>query len=234
MSLEFTCRECRTELRVDDKDVEKKVRCPKCGMIQACPGNRRRKSSEPEITQETEKQQGYDRETAYLPNASITNKQDDPATGNTWLLKTTDNSVYGPVDQATLREWTTQGRVSSQCLVRRVTATHWQSALAQFPDLAHLTPKNVRPLPLENRSNTAEIVQIPSRRNNHAIWILLCALIGLFGGTPLFSLGAVIWGSLELLKIKKGHVKRTNRTMIIWGIVLGSLKLLENIVADLP
>lgn len=226
MPVEFSCHECQTELRVDEQDIQKKVRCPKCGMIQVCPGAQKRNSRETTSSQEIEALPTYDRETAYLPTASVAVNPTESPLENAWLLKTPDDSTYGPVDQATLVEWAKQGRVSSQCLVRRQVDAHWQSALSLLPNLADLKPKSTSPQSQANGSNRQDTIDLTTPRENHGTWILICSLFGFFGSIALLSLAAIIWGSLELVNIKNGSAKRNNKVFIIVGIVFGGLTLL--------
>lgn len=234
MPVEFSCHECQTELRVDDQDIQKKVRCPKCGMIQFCPGAQQRKSRKTNRSQEIEGLPNTDRKTAYLPTASIAEKSTESQLGNAWLLKTPDDSTYGPVDQATLVEWAKQGRVSSQCLVRREADAHWQSALSLLPNLADLKPGSIPPQPRTDSSKMPDAIDLASPRENHGAWILICSLIGFFGSVALFSLVAIIWGCLELLNIKNGNAKTNNKAFIICGIVFGGLQLLGKTINDSP
>ncbi len=226
MPVEFSCHECQTVLRVDDQDIQKKVRCPKCGMIQVCPGAQQRNSRTTNSVQEIEGLPNYDRKTAYLPTASLAEKSTESQLGNAWLLKTPDDSTYGPVDQATLVEWAKQGRVSSQCLVRREADAHWQSALSLMPNLADLKPRSIPPQPRADSSTMPHTIDPTSLRENHGTWILICSLLGFFGSVDWLSLVVIIWGPFELLNIKNGNAKSNNKALILCGIVFGGLRLL--------
>ena len=234
MPVEFSCHECQTKLRVDDQDIQKKVRCPKCGMIQFCPNAQQRNSREPQSSQEIEGLPNYDRKTAYLPTASVAEKSTESQLENAWLLKTPDDSTYGPVDQATLVEWAKQGRVSSQCLVRREADAHWQSALSLMPNLADLKPRSIPPQPRADGSTMPHTIDPASPRENHGTWIFICSLFGFFGPAVLLSLVAIIWGPFELLNIKNGNAKSNNKAFIICGIMLGGFKLLEMTIHGSP
>ena len=220
MTIEFTCKECRTELRLDKRDANQKVRCPHCGMIQTGPGWQPNSRS----TNDGEQKTAYaDQETAYLGNPQIVEQSNATSAAEEWLLKTPDEKIYGPVTRQTLDEWTEQGRVSPSCFLKRRGETEWKNADALVPQVAerrtlyHESPSISPSAPLRSSGT----LRRRATRPNRGIWILVCALIGFFNLNEVFSLIAIIWGSLELKAISEGSVEKRQSAMIVWGIVLG-------------
>ena len=52
-----------------------------------------------------------------------------------WYLKTDDGELYGPVDEAELREWIDEGRIDHECQLLQVGWKQWQWADEVFPEL---------------------------------------------------------------------------------------------------
>ena len=51
------------------------------------------------------------------------------------MLQIPEGSTYGPVDRKTLDNWVREGRVSSDCRLRRVPEDSWYSSLVDYPML---------------------------------------------------------------------------------------------------
>lgn len=125
-----------------------------------------------------------------------------------------DGREYGPVDLATLQQWTREGRVTPGMRVWNSRAGNWLLAeqiaeLAPFFGVASAaTPPPVVPVP----------PPVAPRTNTLAVWSFSLALIGLFCcGCP--SIPAIVLGAVSLAQIDTR--REGGRGLAIAGIVLG-------------
>lgn len=229
MSIEFTCKECQTELRLDEKDANQKVRCPHCGMIQTSPNWQ---VGGPLDGKGEQKTVYSDQETAYLGTPQVIEQPDVATAVKEWLLKTPDEKIYGPVTRKTLEEWTDQGRVSPSCFIKQQDGIQWQRAEAVMPQVTelksinHRTPSSIStPPPPPPRIGAERIIGRRETRPNRGFWILICALVGFFSLNQVLSLIAIVWGLIELKAISEGSVEKKQMAMIVWAIILGAIEI---------
>jgi hypothetical protein len=108
-----------------------------------------------------------------------------------------DQKVYGPVDEAELRRWITEGRLNGQSQIQPEGATDWRalSSLPEFADVfaAKATPPplaSVPPPPGNAGALTTEILSRPAQLQigrcvSQALALLTANAGLLFGGTSL-------------------------------------------------
>ena len=125
-----------------------------------------------------------------------------------------DGREYGPVDLATLQQWTREGRVARAVRVWDSRAGNWLLAeqiaeLAPFFGVASAaTPPPVVPVP----------PPVAPRTNTLAVWSFSLALIGLYCcGCP--SIPAIVLGAVSLAQIDTR--RECGRGLAIAGIVIG-------------
>lgn len=128
-----------------------------------------------------------------------------------------DGGEYGPVDLATLREWTRQHRVSTSTKVWDSRTGNWQPA-TQIPELAEAL--GIAPEPPVFRPT----MSIPAPRTNTlAVWSLSLAIVGL-SCCGCSSFLAIIFGAISLSQIKER--REGGRGLAIAGIAIGIFSIL--------
>ena len=241
MAVVFPCCQCKSELRIDEKDRGKKARCPRCGMIQPVEASEWELEKEPDPERPDESIDDPDnQETIYRPsppnllsgNADIGTTLEANSASVGYEMKTPDGSVYGPVDRTELDQWAEHGRVSSQCLVRVEGKTFWQSALNLYPQLSDLQLRPESPNALSsNRSSLSNpgiriVDSVTDMRPNNGTSIFLLALLGLCTAfLPIASIVAFLWGARELNAIGQGTADSKNRLVVQLAVLLAVIGL---------
>jgi hypothetical protein len=225
-------------LRIDEQDAGKKVRCPQCGMIQAVTTDA---AADPDAAgpwSGTAPDAGipdFERETVYRApdeHQPVVLGEPQPAgsmdRGSTelWYLKTPDGTVYGPAPRAVLNQWSGEGRISAECLIRRDDHSHWQSAVTLFPGLMRLaaTRKKVEPSAGQQTPvrRPMAVAGPTGLQPNRGLPILVLAVVGfMMPFFPVFSLIALIWAHQERRRIETGQVSDHSRWRVDVGYFAG-------------
>ena len=204
MTVEFTCRDCQTTLRVGDEHIGKKARCPSCGSIQDVVSSSQQASDESQ-------------------------SESSSYQGERWLMRTPDGNEYGPVEKIELDQWVREGRISAHCSLRQENQSQWNPASLVFPSLASATSA---PSPQVSSSGNpfaspmqVERVKYPHSRgfsrDHNGVTIMVLGIVGFFCFG--IVLGPVAWamGASELKAIKRGEVNPDGQGMVTAGYVLG-------------
>lgn len=209
MTVEFSCRECQTTLRVADEHIGKKARCPSCGSIQDVVG-----SSQQTPEESAPQSSGYQSER--------------------WLMRTPDGDEYGPVEKTELDQWMHEGRISAHCSLRQEKHSQWNPAALVYPNLA--TASSAPSPQLSSSGNPfAAPMQQPQRthyhrstfrRSHNGVTVLVLGILSLVIGWFCMVgviLGPIAWamGSSELSALKRGEIDPDAHGMIMAGYVLG-------------
>jgi len=127
MPIEVSCGACQHQIRVPDKYAGKKVKCPKCEATIAVPAG----ASQATPVQPTP----TPAKPAPAPVRSRPAAQVPQAAAPGWFMKAADGQEYGPVDQAQLDRWVTEGRIDDNCQLLREDWDQWRWAQEIFPQL---------------------------------------------------------------------------------------------------
>ena len=207
MTVEFSCRDCQTTLRVADEHIGKKARCPSCGSIQDVVGQQDDSSAE----------------SGSKPIGELPER---------WLMRTPDGNEYGPVPKNELDQWMREGRVSAQCSLRQENQSQWNPASLVYPNLASATSA---PSPQISSSGNpfAAPMQQPHRqtyqprrtytRAHNGVTVLVLGILALVFPCIGIILGPIAWamGSSELGALKRGEIDPDAHGIIMAGYVLG-------------
>ena len=133
MSIEVRCGACQHQIRVPDKYAGKKVKCPSCEATIAVPAG----ASQATPVQPTPAPAATrPKAAAPMPQAVAPTSQ---ASAPGWFMKTADGQEYGPIDQAQLDRWITEGRIDDSCQLLREDWDQWYWAQEIYPQLAPAT-----------------------------------------------------------------------------------------------
>lgn len=125
-----------------------------------------------------------------------------------------DGREYGPVDLATLQQWTREGRVARTMRVWDSRADNWLPAeqIAELAPLFGAAPPVAPPLV------TPLTPPVASRTNALAVWSFSLAMVSLCC-CGCFSLPAIILGAVSLARMNPRY--EGGRGLAIAGIVIG-------------
>lgn len=126
-----------------------------------------------------------------------------------------DQKEYGPISEAQLRQWITDGRANAQSKVKAEGSTDWKF-LADFPEFA-VVPKSSAPQPLTDTTTT-----IASKTSGMAITSLVLGILGLFtcGLTSLFGL---ILGIIAMVKVKNSGGRLSGNGLALAGVIVSGI-----------
>ena len=180
MPIEFTCTQCQTVLRVDDRNRGKYARCPTCQALVTIPASSMASGFEP---------RGADRP----GGGSAASGGAIPPTGSDrWLLRTSSGDLYGPVRFAELQQWWAENRIAPEFEVQAAGSVHWQPA-GEFLGGAAAKPA---------AAGQVWVGSPEYREQDNSTLALILAAIGLF----VFPLAviALIIALVDLNGIKRG------------------------------
>lgn len=208
MTIEFSCRDCQTTLRVGDEHAGKKARCPNCGSIQDVSG--------PSVIS--------------MGNES---NENSAHSSDRWFMKIPDGSEFGPVAKQELDQWMREGRISLQCSLRMESDSQWKPASSLYPGLSNTNSINysapasqpaanpfAAPMTTEHPSFTGRAIQY--RQHNGVavlvLGILSCCICGLG-----LIMGPIAWamGNTELGAVRRREVDPGAHGIIMGGYVCG-------------
>ncbi len=137
-----------------------------------------------------------------------------------------DQREYGPVSEAQVREWITQGRANAQTKLQPVGLTEWKP-LADFPEFAEALRASAPPPPrppipgiLAPMAGAAQ-----PKTSGLAITSLVLGVLGLFtcGATALVGL---VLGIVAMVKIEKSQGQMGGKGVALAGTIVSGVFLL--------
>ena len=196
MAIQTTCAGCGAQLSVDGTHAGRSAQCPQCGQVYVVPN-------------------ADDGSASDIPNDS----ESQPATG-LWQLKTPEGKTYGPVNRATLDQWTTEGRVSSECMIRG--DGDWCSAEQIYPELK--PPPIEKGNPFAAGQETATAPGGPGFREPHRGPLILgLGIAGFLVPCPVLSTMAWFMGNTDLRKMQLGRMDTSGYSLTQAGRVFGMI-----------
>jgi len=122
-----------------------------------------------------------------------------------------DQKQYGPIAEAQLRQWITEGRVNTQSQAQAEGATDWKG-LSDFPEFQDLL-KSAAPPPLPTAA---------PKTSGLAVTSLVLGVLGLFtcGLTALFGL---ILGIIAMVKVKNSGGKLSGNGLALAGVIVSAV-----------
>ena len=128
-----------------------------------------------------------------------------------------DETEYGPVEQAQIRDWLVEGRMDGNSQVRSANSEDW-SPLSGHPELRELLAPS-RSTPLPTPSSQADVKHYAPHRGT---MILTFGILGIACCFP-FGIAAWIMGNTDLPQIEAGMMdpsgKGTTNAGRICGII---------------
>jgi hypothetical protein len=150
-----------------------------------------------------------------------------------WHMRTPEGQTYGPVTRDELDRWSTQGRLSADCLVAQAAAGPWEPATTYFPNLPRPAPPPAPPAP---KFQPASPFSPPAPANDANPYrsgqyeqphrgglILVLGIVGIVMGCPIFSLMAWVMGSGDLREMRAGRMDRSGEGLTQAGQLLGMI-----------
>jgi hypothetical protein len=127
-----------------------------------------------------------------------------------------DQQEYGPVSAEQIRQWITEGRLSSQSLLQMEGETNFRP-LTSFPEFASMVqaPAPIAPLAMPAQAPKTNTMALTAM----IMGILSVVLVWCCYGIP-FNLCALIFGIIGMVQIKNSPVPQKGKGMAIAGIVL--------------
>lgn len=214
--MQIICSKCRAVLNIDESSVGAQVRCPKCDFVVDVEENRGaedRNSEKNQASQENVHRKQLDatpHQMTPMGNDSpeeIPQKTQDVEENLAWYLRVPEGTEFGPINSEQLDIWVSQGRVSSDCLVRS-NSSDWQCANLVYPMLND--EGNV-----PQRTKTVRSSIEPHR----GTLILGLAIAGCF--VPFLSLWPAALGTRDLRLMSQGKMDRSGDAMTRSGQAIG-------------
>ena len=203
MAIETICKGCARKLRVGDEFAGRKARCPHCKTIYTVPAAG----------------VGLDAST-------------EPASdsGDKWLLRTKDGSVYGPVSKPELDGWVNDGRLDTTSQLQLEGEATWRQATEIYPALIPKPAPSDSPFSIDTGSpaqgpnpysspRTAGPM-VRAVRPHRGGMILMFGVLG-FACCQIFSIVAWVMGHADLKEIKAGRMDPEGRGLTQAGMIIG-------------
>ena len=224
MAIESRCGGCGIKLQVADEHAGKQARCPECGHLYVV-------GDDPDA----ENHEEYVAEIAEPPSV---NAAAEPEEAANWYVKTPEGQIYGPVSRIELEKWTTEGRVSYDCKLRKTTNAEWQPAWQEFsalkpPDRVFDSPNPFSTPPnasTESVYRKASVSRGNYKEAHRGVPILILGIAS-FAFCPLAGIPAWIMGSADLQKMKVGIMDPEGKTLTTIGMVIGIVMVVINVLA---
>ncbi len=203
MAIETICKGCARKLRVGDEFAGRKARCPHCKTIYTVPAS------------------GAGLDASWQPAESI---------GDSWLLRTKDGAVYGPVPRSELDGWAREGRLDADSQIRKESEENWRRASELYPSLSPASASSVNPFASEPTfsadaaspyvSPRATVNPMLGFRPHRGGLILTLSLLG-FACCQFFSVAAWIMGHADMKEINAGRMDPAGRGLTQAGMIIG-------------
>jgi len=212
MPIDTVCPQCNTQLTVSDDMVEQDVRCPRCDRIFAV------ESTQPLLLEsagvaDTCSEKGVTHGDERADGESSGDRQEKSIeTPPSWLLRTPEGNQYGPVDQATLDHWVSQGRVADDCRLREVNSDTWEPAGKLYPMLID----EGNPFVTQSGINTTGNLEPHRGRVVLSIALAGCVI-------PFVSVLAAIMGTSDLRRMELRKMARKGESLTRAGQVIGTV-----------
>jgi type II secretory pathway pseudopilin PulG len=135
-----------------------------------------------------------------------------------------DKKEYGPVSEAQVREWITQGRANAQTKLQPAGGTEWKP-LAEFPEFAETLKASSAPRPPTPGMVAPTAAAAPAKTSGLAISSLVLGVLGLFtcGATALVGL---VLGIVAMVKIEKSKGQVGGKGLALAGTIVSGVFLL--------
>ncbi len=208
MSIESNCPGCSTQLRVGEEHAGRQARCPQCGVVYTVPQPEETQLDAPHSTQYPSPSR---------PPQTRASAQTTAASAS-WYLQTPEGQTYGPVAQAEMDRWTSEGRVSADCLIRDSDTAPWRSAAEVYPTLAIVSPA-VSPFAAQPTAAASTVYVEPHR----AGVVFVLGLLSWVISCPVLSVVAWVMGTNDLKKMEAGRMDREGLGLTQAGRILGMI-----------
>lgn len=203
MAIETICKGCARKLSVGDEFAGRKARCPHCKTIYTVP------------------ESGTGLDASSHPAAG---------TGGSWLLRTKDGAVYGPVSKSELDGWVREGRIDADAQIRKENEETWRRASETYPSLIPAAAPNANPFAGEptfsaEGDNPYVSPRVTGRpilgyRPHRGGLILTLSILG-FACCQLFSVAAWVMGHADMREINAGRMDPAGRGLTQAGMIIG-------------
>jgi len=203
MAIETICKGCARKLRVGDEFAGRKARCPHCKTTYTVPAS------------------GAGLDASSQPVVGIS---------GTWLLRTEDGAVYGPVPKSELDGWVRDGRLDVASQVRQEGEESWRQATELYPSLMPMAAANASPFASEptfsaqaaNPYTSPRVAGYTARqfRPHRGGLVLTLSLLG-FACCQFLSIAAWIMGYTDMKEINAGRMDPAGRGLTQAGMIIG-------------
>lgn len=242
--IETDCPGCARRLRVAEEFAGRQARCPICSHIYTVPS-----AQAPVGAAAAAESNSFGPLDAAFAAQPVSPAASPAAVEPVdWWLRTPEGVSYGPVTRSAMNRWVSEGRVTSDCMLRNAESA-WEPADRRYPKLRETSPAGI-PISPANRSiqydgsqygpapystapsaalSTASPIQgvaierpsyqAPHRGTN----ILIMAIIGLVMGCPVLSIVAWVMGSSDLREINAGRMDREGLATTKAGYLIGMI-----------
>ena len=236
MPIETDCPGCARRLRVDEAYAGRQARCPICSQIYTVPLAAAPQAAAPVGAAA---QSGYASSYGPSSNASAVAPSAYSPSGDTanWWLRTPEGKSYGPVAKVVMNGWVAEGRVTSDCMLRRADAA-WEPADRHYPNLREKSSSlPIQPYggaasaPPLAQSHTSGISYVQGgsyagsgyKSPHRGTTILVLAIIGLVMGCPILSVMAWVMGSADMQEINAGRMDPEGMSSTKTGYLIGMI-----------
>ncbi len=199
MAIQTTCEGCGARLSVESSHVGRSAQCPQCGHVYVVSGPNSESDGE-----------------ARPPKAGVAG---DRQSSGLWHLQTPEGKTYGPVDRMTLDQWTSEGRVSSECMLRG--DGPWCPAEEIYPELKPPPVDAGNPFSAGSAPSTAPVQGF--HESHRGPLILGLGIAGLLVPCPLLSAMAWFMGNSDLRKMQLGRMDPSGYSLTQVGRVFGMI-----------
>ena len=141
MPIKFSCAKCQKAFTVADSAAGKQGRCKDCGHLNTIPEGEAKPAGEP---------------------AKAAAPMFEVRSGVT-------GAVFGPADQATLKQWVGEQRITSDCRIRKVGRQKWTAAGSIFPALKKNEPAEAQLLDRPNEFSDQSFQKFKGGRASEAM-----------------------------------------------------------------
>ena len=228
MPIDSQCTGCGKSLRVSDEFVDRKARCPICGIVYIVGGVGLDETTPAPIASDP---------TAFEATSGSSFATDNPiAPIAKFFVRTPNSSVYGPSDTKTVLEWINQGRLDDTCHIREQSSEQWLGIAAwRFQSRSIQNPISSAVYQGTNQFGSVPVSTVQSagygNGGNGTVvlvlglisWVLCPTVLGAW----ICSILAIVFATIEFGKIRNGQSPSSQKTLVLIGMWLA----IANLVA---
>lgn len=168
---------------------------------------------------------------AVFPHGSSTTNDRPAAPGEaSWMFRSENGHIYGPVTRQQLSEWAAEGRVSADCQLQLVGGDGRWESVTGWLDRRQMSGAGAHPSTQVNVGQTYDSVtsydaamsnpsSIGRARPHRGVLVIILGVLGI--GCPIFSAMAWAIAYRDLAEMDAGRMDPGGRTLTSAGMVMG-------------